>query len=553
MNKNKDKNKTDWEKESTSKTTGKPICESTCKPISEIVCESDSVFKPKTFQIWTLGCKVNQYESEQIRQALCDLGFISPTDLQSRKELRDHSERNYSGAQQDFVTENQGNRESLECRKGGEKTKSSLTWVIVNTCAVTQESEAKSRKLIRQMIKRYQPEKVLVFGCSAEHDTEQYSTILGVTHVVTGEKHGGNRVAAVLEAILKTQGMQETLGAQSTLGTRGTQEVLETQEARDLEVKVETCRKSLAGGLRRFGERHRAYVKVQDGCRQFCTYCLIPHLRHELTSVPVEEVRTEIRSLLHHGYKEIVITGIHLGYYGLNIRSRTQNIWTIEDRTQPRQSNLTELMNVLAHPERFGEEWPEYRLRISSLEAHEAGDDLLQIMAENRSRICPHLHLSMQSGSPTVHRRMNRPGTVEQYVERCLSARKILDNPAITTDIIVGFPGETEKEFLETCDVVRQVGFSKIHIFPFSARPGTPAAEMGNWVPTEEKHRRELYLTEIEREMHEKYVQSLAGRKMQFLAERFHPETEKLTGTSEYYIQAEFPGKKEMVGTFVEY
>lgn len=449
---------------------------------------SNSVSKPATFQIWTLGCKVNQYESEQIRQALCDLGFICPSSDASI--LQNNIEKN------------------------------SLRWVIVNTCAVTQESEAKSRKLIRQMIKRYQPEKVLVFGCSAEHNTEQYSTIPGVTHVVTGEKHGGNRVAAVLEA---------------------------------LELPTETCRISLANGLRRFGERHRAYVKVQDGCRQFCTYCLIPHLRHELTSVPVEEVRTEIRTLLHHGYKEIVITGIHLGYYGLNIRSRTQNLWTIEDRAQPRQSNLTELMDTLAHPEHFGEEWSEYRLRISSLEAHEAGDDLLQIMAENRTRICPHLHLSMQSGSPTVHRRMNRPGTVEQYVERCLSARKILDNPAITTDIIIGFPGETEKEFLETCDVVRQVGFSKIHIFPFSARPGTPAAEIGNWVPTEEKRRRELYLAEIEREMHEKYVQSLTGRKMQFLTERFHPETGMLTGTSEYYIQAEFPGEKEQVGTFVVY
>ena len=426
--------------------------------------------KEAKFQIFTLGCKVNQYESEQIREILLTAGF--------------------------------------------KQTNLEPDWCIVNTCAVTQESEAKSRRLIRQKIKKHAPKNVLVFGCSAENAQDQYAKIPGVTRVVTAQNHGGNRVAAVLEA---------------------------------LGVRLEACEAILSGGLRQFGERHRAYVKIQDGCAQFCTYCLIPHLRNELTSVPPEEVYEEVRSLVRHGYKEIILTGIHLGYYGLNERSRTQTIWSIEDRKNPRRTNLTDLMGrLVSMPDDA-----EFRLRLSSLEAHEAGDDLLHIMAENREKICPHLHLSMQSGSPTVHQRMNRPGTVEQYVERCEAAKKILDHPALTTDVIVGFPGETEKEFLETCDVVRKIGFSKIHIFPFSPRPGTPAEKMGDSIPGDEKRRRELYLAEIEREMREKFLAEIADRKKKYLVERFHPETGTVTGTSEYYTQEDFPGEEGMCGTFV--
>ena len=430
--------------------------------------------------------------------------------------------------------------------------------------------------MIRQIIKRCHPENVLVFGCSAENDSAQFAAIPGVTHVVTGEAYGGNRIAAVLAVVgecvssmrsdssavselsVPSDSSTSLVSSVSLVSLVSSSSVSSVSPSSASSVIFDSCTRSLESGLRRFGERHRAYVKVQDGCRQFCTYCLIPHLRHELTSVPVEEVQTEVRSLLRHGYREIIITGIHLGYYGLNPRGRSQMVWRIEDRQKPRQTNLTDLMERLAKMElepvcgteaAFSE--PEFRLRISSLEAHEAGDDLLQIMAENRARICPHLHLSMQSGSPSVHHRMNRPGTIEQYVERCESAKRILDQPALTTDVIVGFPGETEQEFLETCDVVRRIGFSKIHIFPFSARPGTPAARLGGFIPNEEKHRRELYLAEIEREMHEKFVESLKGRQTQFLIERFHSETQTVTGTSEYYLQEEFPGSVEDVGRFL--
>lgn len=452
---------------------------------------------PRLFQTFTLGCKVNQYESEEIRQVLLAAGFCA-----MEKNAPETSDSNADASIASSASE-------------------SPEWIIVNTCAVTQESEAKSRKLIRQLIKRNRPKNVLVFGCSVENNARPFAEIPGVTHVVAGKEFGGNRVAAVLDAI---------------------------------GIAPEICRQTLENGLSAFGERHRAYVKIQDGCRQFCTYCLIPHLRNELSSVPEDEVVAETRSLLTRGYREIVLTGVHLGYYGLNPRSRTQTLWTLKDRTRPRETNLVHLMERLADMKMNDEtECPNFRLRLSSLEAHEADDRLLQIMAENRARFCPHLHLSMQSGSPSVHRRMNRPGTVEQYVERCEAAKRLLDHPALTTDIIVGFPGETEKEFLETCDVVRRIGFSKIHIFPFSARPGTPAEKMDGNIPSEEKRRRERYLAEIEREMRQNFIDSLKkrGKPSQFLIERFCPENGMVTGTSEYYLQEKFPGSEKDVGTFL--
>ena len=426
------------------------------------------------FLITTLGCKVNQYESEQLRQILTAAGYVSSAEA-------------------------------------------SLDLAIINTCAVTLESEAKSRKMVRQIIAGRRPRRVVVFGCSAERDPNPYAEIPGVTEVVTSKNHGGNRIAAVLEAL----GLS------------------------DFPDPLETFRR----GLCRFGERHRAYLKVQDGCRQFCTYCLISHLRHELSSVPPEEVVAEARRLLENGYRELIVTGIHLGYYGLNLRSREQLIWLAEDRNEHRNVNLTHLMLRLAAIDSPHD----FRLRISSLEAHEASDELLYRMSELGNRICPHLHLSMQSGSGSVMTRMNRPGTIAQYIERCESAKRILGTVALTTDIIVGFPGETESEFLETCEVARHLEFSKIHIFPFSARPGTPAFSMENQIPAEEKVRRCAFLAQIERETHSAFERRVAGIPSRLLVERYDPQAGTVCGTSQFYLHQTYPGTPEMVGEFVEF
>ena len=469
------------------------------------------------FQIQTLGCKVNQYESEQVRQALLAAGWLV---WSTRNEQTIGPE----------VAEDAPESAS-ETQEPTDETLEPLDVLLVNSCAVTSESEAKSRKMVRQLIKRWKPRRCVVFGCSAANGAAQFEAIPGVTDVVTGQETGGNRVAAVL---LK------------------------------LGVEPGSFLPVLEQGLYQFGSRHRAYLKVQDGCKQFCTYCLIPYLRNELSSVPLDEVQEEAAELIVHGYKELVITGIHLGFYGLNLRSRATCVWektavdlqcgTAQTQDASRfegKITLATLMERLAQlAARSTQDGCPVRLRISSIEAHEATDDLLAVMAANRQVICPHLHLSMQSGSPTVMRRMNRPGTLEQYIERCENARKWLDEPALTTDCIVGFPGETEQEFLETCETVRRIGFSKIHIFPYSPRKGTPAATMPNQVPAVEKQRRAAFLAEIEKELHQEFLQRLKNHPQQFLLETFNAQTQTVAGTSEYYIHATFPGKAEEVGTF---
>lgn len=425
-----------------------------------------------TFQIHTLGCKVNQYESEQIRQVLLQNGYSLWRGLAEEP----------------------------------------LHLAIVNTCAVTRESEAKSRKLVRQLIKRCSPEKVYVLGCSVTHSPEIWRTMEGITHLVTGKTTGGNRVAELLQALGFPR---ETLSCQ------------------------------LENGLYQFGSRHRAYLKIQDGCQQFCTYCLIPYLRGELSSVPPEEVLAEAKGLVCRGYRELVLTGIHLGYYGRNLRSRKELFW----QKTALSSATAGLPSLLASLAQLPAETP-FRIRLSSLEAHEASGELLETMASFTEKICPHLHLSMQSGSPTVHRRMNRPGTVEQYVERCRAAQKILPQVALTTDVIVGFPGETENEFLETCNVVRKIGFSKIHIFPYSPRPGTPAADLPGQISQTEKQRRVRYLAEIEKTSHDHFVQQRIGEKTQILIETWNRKTGEVSGTSERYLRYTFPGQENWTGSF---
>ncbi|MDO4570354.1 MAG: MiaB/RimO family radical SAM methylthiotransferase [Planctomycetia bacterium] len=442
-----------------------------------------------TFCIHTLGCKVNQYESEQIRQMLLESGCVEFDENASTQTVESLPE-------------------SLP--------KSSLDIALVNSCGVTSMSEAKSRHLVRQLMKRHAPRRMLIFGCAAENNPEQFEKIDASCHVVSSAAFGGNRVAAVANA---------------------------------LQIPTQPWGSTMSNGLRAFGERHRAFIKVQDGCRQFCTYCLISRLRRELSSVPMEEVCAEAMSLLQNGYRELVVTGIHLGYYGFHKRSRLLTLWSSNERNESRDENLPLLMDRLA---RLPFDEP-FRLRISSLEAHEADDALLQVMKEHHDRICPHLHLSMQSGSPAVLRRMNRPGTIEEYLERIEAAKKRLDKPALTTDIIVGFPGETEKEFLETCDAARAAGFSKIHIFPFSPRPGTPAFEMGDTVPSVEKKRRVDFLATLEAELRAKYLKSIQNQLFEVLAERYHPEKGQLSGASQYYTQEFFPGEPCKIGTLCKF
>ncbi|MDO4550344.1 MAG: radical SAM protein [Planctomycetia bacterium] len=509
----------------------------------------------KTFCIFTLGCKVNQYESEEISQFLQQMGYsLFPKKNAAHSKTHTHN---------------------------SDPPTAILDLCIINSCAVTAEAEAKTRKLVRHVIKKYTPREMIVFGCAATHHPDIFRKIPGVTHVITAEETGGNRVTAVIQAIFenKNTSVSETKNEHS----KNSSPEKWQKKWQDIQKKH---------GLTGFGTRHRAYIKIQDGCKQFCTYCIVPHLRKTLSSVPLEEVLQEATSLLSRGYRELVLTGIHLGYYGQNIRSRTITDWNAsaflpENNHHDHSINLTSVLHALVNiklspaplsssnficPNSFSADSSspifdgKFRVRISSLEAYEASDALLSTINEYQDKICPHLHLSMQSGSESVLRRMNRPRSAAQYLERCIAAQEIIKNIALTTDVIVGFPGETEKEFLETCEIIEKIGFSKIHIFRYSPRPGTPASMMEGQISEAEKQKRANFLAKLEFRSREKYFQNLLGTKQEVLVEecrQISSDKENactsdasgkkiflLRGTSERYIPVEIFSEKDFSGHF---
>lgn len=391
----------------------------------------------------TLGCKVNQYETEFVRQGLLGIGYADA----SQEEAAD--------------------------------------LCIVNTCTVTADGDAKSRKTIRQLARRNPESRIVVMGCYATRAPSELAELPNVVEVVTDKRE-----------------LPDLLGRFGVI--------------------------DLPTGISHFGTRQRAYVKVQDGCLLKCSFCIIPSVRPQMYSRPWEEILREVERLVHEGqHQEIVLTGIHLGHYGVDLnKGKPKSEWL-------RLSHLMEHIAQLPG---------EFRLRLSSIEATEVTPELLDVMAAYPQRICPHLHISMQSGSDSVLRRMKRRWGRQRFLDRCRLVQQRLDRPAITTDIIVGFPGETEAEFQETLDISAEVGFSKIHIFPFSARRGTPAAEMTDQVTAEVKKERSARLAELESQLRDRYFQSLLGSTLNVLVEGpsdDHPHW--LQGTACRYAPVEFP------------
>ncbi len=399
----------------------------------------------------TLGCKVNQYETEYVREGLLSAGYVDVAD----EEIAD--------------------------------------LCVVNTCTVTSSGDSKSRQAIRQLA-RYNPgTRIVVMGCYATRAAEEVASLPGVVEVITDKRE--------LPELLRRFGV----------------------------IDIPT-------GVSGLGQRHRAYVKVQDGCLLRCSFCIIPKVRPNMYSRPLREILTEVQRLVDRGYREVVLTGVHLGHYGVDFnRGKPKKSWT-------RLSHL--LRAVVTLP-------GDFRVRLSSIEATEVTHELLDVFAEFPQRVCPHLHISMQSGSDAVLRRMNRRWGSERFVDRCRLVQSVLDEPALTTDIIVGFPGETESEFIQTCDVAREIGFSKMHVFPFSARRGTPAATMAGQLPRKVKQRRVRLLSQLETELKTQYIQSLTGRQLQVLVEgRSRTDPKHMTGTSCRYLPVAFAGGEDLISNF---
>ena len=406
-----------------------------------------------TLRTVTLGCKVNQYETEFVREGLLGAGYVDATGEQS------------------------------------------ADLCIVNTCTVTAEGDSKSRQSIRRLARRNPGTRIVVMGCYATRAPEDVAALPGVVEVVTDKRE-----------------LPDLLGRFGVV--------------------------DIPTGVSGLGNRHRAYVKVQDGCLLRCSFCIIPKVRPQMYSRPLGEIVDEVRRLIDGGYREIVLTGIHLGHYGVDFNRRLpKSQWT-------RLSHLVQ--RIVALP-------GDFRVRLSSIEATEVTRELIRVMADAADRVCPHLHISMQSGSDSVLRRMRRRWGSRRYVDRCRLVQQQLDRPAITTDVIVGFPGETDEEFEQTCNVAREVGFSKMHIFPFSARRGTPAAEMDGQLPKHVKQQRAAELAHVETELRDRYFESLLGRTLSVLAEAPSKSTDDgVSGTSCRYAPVDMASDHGMIGQFVK-
>lgn len=401
-----------------------------------------------TLKTVTLGCKVNQYETEFVRQSLATAGY----------------------------------------RDAPEDEPADLC--VVNTCTVTAEGDSKSRQVIRQLARRNPGTRIVVMGCYATRAPEEVASLPAVVEVVTDKRE-----------------LPDLLGRFGVV--------------------------DIPHGISSFGPRQRAYVKVQDGCLLHCSFCIIPSVRPHLASRPIEHIVEEVRRLVDGGYREVVLTGIHLGHYGVEWnRQRPKREWL----------RLSHLLQRLA-------DLPgEFRIRLSSIEATEVTRELVEVMAAHPRRVCPHLHVSMQSGSDAVLDRMRRRWGSRRFVDRCRLVCARLDQPALTTDIIVGFPGETEQDFSDTCRVAEEVGFSKIHIFPFSPRRGTPAAEMTDQVASDVKSERCSRLAELELALRKRYFDSLLGRELEVLVEGPSDTPGQMAGTACRYAPTRVPGGPEMVG-----
>jgi len=400
----------------------------------------------------TLGCKVNQYETEYVRQGLEAIGYRTANDGES------------------------------------------ADLCIVNTCTVTHEGDAKSRQTIRQLAKRNPGTRIVVMGCYATRAPDEVAQLPGVAEVITDKRE-----------------LPDLLGRFGVV--------------------------DIPRGISRFAGRQRAYVKVQDGCLLRCSFCIIPQVRPTMVSRPLEEIVAEVRRLVDNNYREIILTGIHLGHYGVDFnRGRNKTDWT-------RLSHLVE--KLVAIPGQF-------RIRLSSIEATEVTRELIGVMAAHPTRVCPHLHVCLQSGSDRILRRMRRRWCSRRIVDRCQMIQERLDLPALTTDVIVGFPGETDADFRDTLDVCETISFSKVHVFPYSRRKGTIAAESAEQVYDRVRIERCAELDRLQVDWRRRYFEQLVGRELQVILEPSHSEPPGMKlGTSCRYAPVELPATAGSYGEMV--
>ena len=375
------------------------------------------------FNIVTFGCKVNQYESNMMKERMLSSNF--------------------------FYVENMNEAHII----------------IVNTCSVTNVADKKCLKMIRRIKREYPNSILVVAGCSSQNKQEIYEN-LDIDILI------GNKDKSKIDVLLK--------------------EYIETHKRY---VKFYNDRNLEFEDMLISDYNHiRAFIKIEDGCDNFCSYCIIPYVRGSVRSKNFETVIKEAKLLTQKGHKEIVLTGIHTGHYMDN------------------NHDLTDLINELSKIDDL------LRIRISSIEITELNDKFLNMLSENK-KVCDHLHIPLQAGSNEILKRMNRKYDLKYYEDKINKIRMIRPDISITTDIIVGFPYETDELFNETLEFSRKMNFSKIHVFPYSIRIGTSAANMPNQVDEKVKKERVKKLMDLSEVMEKEYYNKFVGKELDILVE----------------------------------
>ncbi len=404
------------------------------------------------FKIYTLGCKVNAYESEAVREKLLKQGLEE-------------------GENADIY--------------------------IINTCAVTSEAERKDRQRVHEIARKHPESKIIVMGCSSQIHKEDYLNIPQVSYV---------------------------------LGNSKKSELLDCLKKRDL-VDMDSRHFTYDDGLAIKKGEHiaRAYLKVQDGCNNFCSYCVVPYTRGNSRSRKKADIIAEAKALLANGYKELVIGGIDTGSY-----------FDPENKSY----HLKHLLNDLANLP-----FDDYRLRVSSIEASQIDEEYISLFEKYSDRLCPHFHIPLQSGSPRILKLMNRKYSLENFAKKIELINAHLDNPALSTDVITGFPTETEEDFLQTYDFLKKHHFMRIHAFPYSERPFTKASTLKGSVSKNIRQERVRRLIELSQQNEAEYRRSLKNRTLKVLIEEKISDS-TYRGYSENYLNITVESDKDIIDTF---
>ena len=372
---------------------------------------------------------------------------------------------------------------------------------VINTCTVTNTGDKKSRQVIRRAVRKNPDAVVCVTGCYAQTAPKDIMDIPGVDIIIGTEDR--DKLLGYVDQYHKER--QPINGVKNIMKKR-------TYEEMDVPY---------------FTDRTRATLKIQEGCNNFCTFCIIPWARGLMRSRDPEKVVEQAAQLVDQGYKEIVLTGIHTGGYGEDLKDY----------------NLAQLLRDLEEVDGLN------RLRISSIEASQLTDEVIDVINDS-NKIVRHLHIPIQSGSDTVLKRMRRKYTMEFFESRIIKLKEIMPNVAITSDVIVGFPGETEEEFMETYDFISKHHFSELHVFPYSIRTGTPAARMTDQVDENIKNERVHRLIDLSDSLAQKYAEMFKDDVLEIIPEE--EKNGKLIGHSDNYLKVEVEGDASLTGELVK-